>query len=65
MSILAHNTQVAYNGIASALASAAAGGLLTNILCAFSQKLVKNRQDFMLAASFGLRAIRKIKLCIP
>jgi hypothetical protein len=61
MGILAHNTHVTYNGIASALAAAAAGGLLTNILCVICQKLVNSHLDLILAAFFGLHAIRKIE----
>ncbi len=61
MGILAHNAHVTYNGIASALASAAAGGLLTNILYGICQKYIDNYQDLMLALFFGLRGIRKIQ----
>jgi hypothetical protein len=61
MGILAHNSHVTYNGIASALAAAAAGGLLTNILCVICRKLVSNHLDLILAVFFGLHAIRKIE----
>ncbi|CAF1526751.1 unnamed protein product, partial [Adineta steineri] len=33
MTILAHNIQVTFNGMATVLASASAGGLITNIIC--------------------------------
>ena len=61
MGMLAHNTGVTYKGIVTALASGSIGGLVTNLLCGFLQKLVNNYQDMMLVTAFLLRAIRTIK----
>jgi hypothetical protein len=61
MDILAHNTHVTFNGIASALASGSAGGLLTNIFCGIFQKFINNYSDLMLAVSFFLPALRTTK----
>jgi hypothetical protein len=57
MGILAHNTHVTFNGIASALASRSAGSLISNILCGIFQKVVKNYPDLMLAIAFFIPAI--------
>jgi hypothetical protein len=59
--ILAHNTHVTYSGIATALASASAGWLITNILCGVLQNIFNNYQDLMLSMGFFLRAISIIK----
>ncbi len=61
MGILAHNTHVTFNGIATALASGNVGWLATNILCGFFQNIVNKYQDLMLSMSFFLRAISIIK----
>jgi hypothetical protein len=57
MIILAHNTHVTYNGIASALATRSGGYLIANILCGIFQKVMKNYSDFVLFGSFFLSAI--------
>jgi len=57
MGILAHNTHVTYNGIASALAARSGGYFVANILCGVFQNTVKNYPDLILAASFFLSAI--------
>jgi hypothetical protein len=62
MGILAHNTHVTYNGIASALASGSVGGLTTNILCgSVFQNFVNHHVDVMIAVGLFLRAICTIK----
>lgn len=61
MSILAHNNNVTFNGIATALASASVAALLTNVCCGIFQNFVDKYQDLLLAMAFSLRAIRTIK----
>jgi hypothetical protein len=57
MGILAYNIHVTYSGIATALASRTAGGLLNNIVCGVFQKFVNNYQDLMLTIGFIVPAI--------
>lgn len=64
MNILAHNTNVRFNGIATALASASVGGLTSNILSVIFQKFVNNYNDLLFALVFFLRAIRTKKRII-
>ena len=64
MIILAHNTGVTYNGIASALASRSGGYLIANLFCVIFQKIVKNYSDLTLAVSFFLAAIDKFQQII-
>jgi hypothetical protein len=58
MEILAHNINVTFNGIASVLASASAGGLITNIFFGIFQNLINNYSDLMIAIVFFLSALR-------
>ncbi len=57
MGILAYNIHVTYSGIATALASRIAGGLLNNVVCGIFQKFVNNYQDLMLTIGFFVPAI--------
>ncbi len=61
MIILAHNTHVTYNGIATALAARSGGYLIANIICAIFQKIVMNYSELVLATSFFLPAIGETK----
>ncbi|UJR19827.1 hypothetical protein I4U23_022960 [Adineta vaga] len=57
MTILAHNIQVTFNGIASVLASGSAGGLITNIFCGIFQNFTNNYSELMLTTGFFLSTL--------
>ena len=59
--MLAHNTDVTFNGIATALSAWSIGSLASNLICGFLQNFVNNYQDLMLTIAFFLRAIRTMK----
>ena len=54
MGILAHNTHVTYDGIASTLASRSGGTLIAYMSCAIFQKIVKNYSDLIHVISLNL-----------
>lgn len=58
MGILAHNTNVTFNGMATALSFGSIGGLVSNILCGIFQDSITKQQDFYIALAFFLRALR-------
>ena len=64
MEILAQNIHVTFNGMASVLASASAGGLITNIFYGIFQNCINNYSDVMLAIVFFLSALRTIEYFI-
>ncbi|CAF0918842.1 unnamed protein product [Adineta steineri] len=57
MTILAHNIQVTFNGMATVLASASAGGLITNIICGIFQNFINNYSELMLTTAFFMSAL--------
>lgn len=59
--MLAHNTNVTFYGIATALSAWSVGNLVTNIVFGFLQNLLNNHRDLMLTIAFFLRAIRTMK----
>ncbi|CAF1426946.1 unnamed protein product [Adineta steineri] len=57
MTILAHNIQVTFNGMATVLASASAGGLITNIICGIFENFINNYSELMLTTAFFMSAL--------
>ncbi|CAF0728307.1 unnamed protein product [Adineta steineri] len=52
MGILAHNTHVTFNGMATALALRSIGSLLGNVFCGIFQKITKSYSDLLLTVAF-------------
>ncbi|CAF1271268.1 unnamed protein product [Adineta ricciae] len=57
MTILAHNIQVTFNGIATVLAFGSVGGLITNLFCGIFQNFTANYPELMLTTAFLLTAL--------